>query len=465
MKYGLVFLGVILSIFVSTVSSLAGGGFALPGVGAKAMSMGGAFRGLADDWSAAYWNPGGLAYLDSSELNSEGYILNFRPEYTPNIQLGDAHYGIGYPTTTYYPDDRAFFLPEFSGFFKLAQLKGFIGGVAFYAPYKMQARWDLYKPPLGFDNTVSYPKFDHSTNILVWDIHPSVAKSFLDGKLGVGLGISVQRVNFELRHTVLIPTDFPRPYDFFPNDVWMKTNGWGIGFNAGVLYKYSPKLQFGLSYRSPVNVDLSGSLKMEIYYPMINVSGSQILGGTTLFKDGNFKTTLSLPGEVGFGVMFKPMEKLTFTSDISSVNWSVLESIDTKDFTLTPGQGDTLYLRVRDAKIPFKWKNIMRFSLGGEYMLREKLAVRGGYFFEKSPIPNSTFTLLVPDVGDGHGINMGLSYKISSYELGYDYQLLIYKKRDVSNIEDVNGDGRFDNMPGIYKMLSHCSRLSFTYRF
>jgi len=465
MKHGLVFLGVILFILISTVSSLAGGGFALPGVGSKAMSMGGAFRGLADDWSAAYWNPGGLAFLSKSEINSEGYILNFRPEYTPKMQLGEAQYGMGYPTTTHYPEDRAFFLPAISGFFKLTQMNGFVGGVAFYAPYKMQAKWDLYEPPLGFDNTVAYPKFDHSTNILVWDIHPSVAKSFMEGKLGLGLGISIQRADFELRQTVLVPTDLPRPYDYFPYDAWMKTSGWGLGFNAGVLYKFSPQLQFGLSYRSPVNVDLSGSMKLEIYYPLINVAGSQILGGTTRFKDGDFNPTLSLPSEIGIGVMFKPLEKLILTADVSSVNWSCLESIDTEDFTLTPGQGDTLYLGVRDAKMQFNWKNITRFSLGGEYMLKEKLAVRGGYFFEKSPIPNSTFTLLVPDVGDKQGINMGLSYKIGAFELGYDYQLLVYKKRDISNIEDVNGDGRFDNMPGIYKMLLHCSGLSVTFRF
>jgi long-subunit fatty acid transport protein len=98
-------------------------------------------------------------------------------------------------------------------------------------------------------------------------------------------------------------------------------------------------------------------------------------------------------------------------------------------------------------------------------MLKEKLAVRGGYFFEKSPIPNSTFNLLIPDVGDKNSINVGLSYRINSIELGYDYQLVLYKKRDFQDLQDVNGDGRYDNMPGIYKTIYHCSGLSFTYHF
>lgn len=37
------------------------GGIIGEGLGAKAMSMGGAFIGLADDSSAIYWNPSGLA--------------------------------------------------------------------------------------------------------------------------------------------------------------------------------------------------------------------------------------------------------------------------------------------------------------------------------------------------------------------------------------------------------------------
>ncbi len=463
MKHGFVFLGVILFILILSCFSYAGGGFAFPGVGSKALSMGGAFRGLADDWSAAFWNPGGLAYLSNTEISSSFYVLNFRPEYTPSMKLGESDYTFGYPAVTSYPEDRAFFLPNISGFYKFTQLNGFTGGVAFYAPYKMQSQWNLYKPPMGYNNTIEYPKYDHVTNILIWDIHPSVAKSFMEGKLGLGLGISIERADFELRRTVLVPTTYPRPYDFFPYDARMKTDGWGVGFNAGVLYKYSPKLQFGLSYRNPIDLNLSGSMKLEMYYPRI--TGSQILGGITSYKDNNFETTLSLPGEIGFGVMYKPIEKLTLTSDISSVNWSCLESIDTKDFTLTQSQNDTLYLDVRDAKIPFNWENIIRFSLGGEYMLKENLNVRGGYFFEKTPIPNSTFTLLIPDVGDKHSINLGLSYKINSVELGYDYQLVTYKKRDVKDFEDVNGDGRFDNMPGSYKMIYHCSGLSFCYHF
>jgi long-chain fatty acid transport protein len=294
-------------------------------------------------------------------------------------------------------------------------------------------------------------------------LHPTVAKNFMDGKLALGLGLSIQRADFNLRRAVLVPVEYPRPYDFWPVDAKMMTDGWGMGFNAGILYKASPKLQLGLSYQSPIDISLSGDMELEMYFPMI--PGSLIEGGTAYYKDGDFETTLPLPGEIGVGVMYKPMEKLTLTSDISSVNWSRLEYLDTKDMTITPGQLDTIYVDVRDAIIPFYWENIIKFSLGGEYILKEKWYLRAGYFFEQSPIPNSSFTLLIPDVGDKNGFNLGLSYKVESFEFGYDYQLVASQKRDVTTIEDTNGDGRFDNMPGNYKMIFHSSGLSFSYRF
>ncbi len=466
MKRRRIVLWLIFFVLACTGSSVAGGGFALPGVGSKALNMGGAFRAVADDWSAAFWNPAGLAYLPSSEFSTDLYALNFRPEYTPDVSLGESgfNYDFGFPEEKYYPDDRSFWLPSLSGFYKFPQVEGFTGGVAFYVPYKMEAEWDLYEPPSGFDNDIEYPIFEHKTDILVWDIHPTVAKSFMDDKLALGLGLSIQRSDFELRRTVLVPSfAMPRPYDFWPVDSYMRTDGWGLGFNVGVLYKASPTFQLGASYSSPMDVTLSGNMELEIYAPVI--PGSEILGGTGHYKDSDFETTLLLPGEIGLGVMYKPSEKLTLSSDISSVNWSRLDNLDIKDMVLTPSQHDTIYLSIRDTQWPFNWANITRFSLGAEYVLREELFLRGGYFFEQSPIPDETFTLLIPDVGDKHSVNLGLSYQVNSFEFGYDFQLVAHQKREFSTLQDINDDLRFDNMPGEYKMNFYSSGLSFTYRF
>ncbi|MFC2083104.1 hypothetical protein ACFLSG_03600, partial [Candidatus Bipolaricaulota bacterium] len=56
----------LISLSVSADGSLRGS--ILNGIGARAMAMGGAFTALADDATAAFWNPAGLAQLDDTRL-------------------------------------------------------------------------------------------------------------------------------------------------------------------------------------------------------------------------------------------------------------------------------------------------------------------------------------------------------------------------------------------------------------
>lgn len=68
------------------------GAFLQYGVGARALAMGGAFYAVADDATAAYWNPAGLAYLQRKELTTMQAALY---EQTSFNYMGYAH-----PTTT-----------------------------------------------------------------------------------------------------------------------------------------------------------------------------------------------------------------------------------------------------------------------------------------------------------------------------------------------------------------------------
>ena len=47
-------------------STVFSNGLSLNSIGARALGMGGAFVGLANDGTALYWNPAGLAGLNSS---------------------------------------------------------------------------------------------------------------------------------------------------------------------------------------------------------------------------------------------------------------------------------------------------------------------------------------------------------------------------------------------------------------
>ena len=52
--------------FVFTSGTLHAGGFETKGLGSRALGMGGAAIGLADDWSSIFWTTAGLAFLEGS---------------------------------------------------------------------------------------------------------------------------------------------------------------------------------------------------------------------------------------------------------------------------------------------------------------------------------------------------------------------------------------------------------------
>ncbi|MBI4777777.1 hypothetical protein HY792_02510, partial [Candidatus Desantisbacteria bacterium] len=56
--------GVVATVVLCLAASYAmAGGYEGPGLGAKGIGMGGASIGLADEWTAIYWNPAGLTQL------------------------------------------------------------------------------------------------------------------------------------------------------------------------------------------------------------------------------------------------------------------------------------------------------------------------------------------------------------------------------------------------------------------
>ncbi|MDP6985254.1 MAG: hypothetical protein QGG05_19420 [Candidatus Latescibacteria bacterium] len=68
-------LTILIAVPASTQEERAVGNFA--GVGVRSMAMGGAFVGVADDFTAVFWNPAGLAQIQQREiyvgLNRNGF--------------------------------------------------------------------------------------------------------------------------------------------------------------------------------------------------------------------------------------------------------------------------------------------------------------------------------------------------------------------------------------------------------
>jgi long-chain fatty acid transport protein len=467
----LVFAAILVALF--TQGALAGG-YALSGVGSKAINMGGAFRGLADDWSAAYWNPAGLTQTDSSEISGMLVAISPRPEYAPNIYFNNLN--VGYRNGhTLYPNDKTSFIPDFSGFFKLRAVKGMTVGLAIYIPYGLGSEWDLFNAT-GLDLSNPFPVYDHKADLNVIDFHPTIAKAFLDNKLSIGAGFSAQRGDITFGRTYLKPSGLPIPHENLIISSEMKGNGWGYGANFGILYKFSPKLQVGVSGRTSSTIKLEGTAKQELYSFNNETLKSILLAEAIsaadsaqirfLFSPDNHlsspsaKADLKTPADIGLGLAYKPTEKLTFTGDVAYTNWKALDSILIKLNGVAPDGSPAT-----NSAIVLNWKNTVRFSAGAEYWVSEPLAIRLGYYYDPSPIPIETLTPLIPDLGNKNSFNIGAGLRFGGAELSYNFEYLTFQSRTVTTLTDLNHDGVYDNFPGAYKSKLYASHISLSYRF
>ena len=79
----------VMLLLVLWSGSLYASGFENTGLGTTARGMGGAFRAIADDWSAAYYNPAGYAYIVDNQLGIGWGLINFRDEVRPQYVAVD----------------------------------------------------------------------------------------------------------------------------------------------------------------------------------------------------------------------------------------------------------------------------------------------------------------------------------------------------------------------------------------
>ncbi len=476
-----------------------GGGFAVEGIGSKANSLGGAFRGLADDWSAAYWNPAGLALQKRSEITFSGYVISSRVKFTPRTLSNGYDFGfVSDSTVERFPFDRNVPFGTFSGLLRFPQLGKLSFGTAVFVPFHHGSRWNLFSLPYAFrGDTIPpffFPERNYESSMRVVDVHPTVALSLMEGRLSLGAGVSIDRADLTFNRPILTPVEksyqvlvgevdtlksifdnLPemksRPEENVVSMTHLGVGSWGVGGNVGLLYKPNDKFSFGLSYRSPVRFKLKGEYHQRIFYPhnpskrdartqvgqifpdpyrfIFDGQGKEILLGPDLAR-----LTLDLPQDFGAGVALQPSRQWTVTADFAWVNWKKMDSL------LVTFEDSNLTARLGYPSHRFNWKNTLRLSGGVAYQHKESWFFRVGYFFDQSPIPDSTFNPLILDVGNKHAFNAGVSYLTGSWELAYNFAMVVAQERNFSEV-----NGLFNNLPGLYKDTRFTSMASVSYRF
>ena len=277
------------------------------------------------------------------------------------------------------------------------------------------------------------------TNLKTYNATPTIAYRINDW-ISIGAGVQVQyaQTTFGFAYNVLGAG----------TQAGLNGGGWGYGFTAGVTLTPTQNLTVGIGYRSGINQKLNGALMLPA-----------AAGGTP----GSINATVNLPDIVTASVRYRFAPQWTALGTVEWSNWSRIGTVS----VLQPN-GAPAIAGGSVVALPFQYQDGWFFSGGAEYQWNDRLALRSGVGFERSPVTDQVRMPLVPD-NDRIWLSAGATYQYSnkiSLDLAYTH---VFLKSTSINISAASGNPWFKPILGTYigDVSSHVDIISvgFHYRW
>ncbi|RQW00592.1 hypothetical protein EH223_17740 [candidate division KSB1 bacterium] len=393
------------------------------GVGARAMSMGGAYVGVADDYSAMYWNPAGLGQLRRMEVNvgfSHNKFVNNAAFLGVNSKAEDTFtrlnsIGITIPVPTY-QGSLVFGVGynkvlDFDNRFKIY---GDNDNWAYYQTWFNNTYFDFENE----DGSFYFQETDINNNMFQEqsitekgsENHFSFAGSmevqenfflgatvnFISGKNDYYMEFS-ETDKYELYNTV--DTVFDTLYNEFNDiivdttmyynnlDYWLfdqrvETKLSAVNLKIGALYRFGNTLRLGASIITPTTFKMTETFTENATEYLDN---DEIITGDPITNKIEYK--VKEPYAFHFGASLKLLNFL-FSAGAEFKDWSNAQ------FLTDPSYGNESQMQINN-RLEEDFKAVTKLRFGAEmYIPLIRAKVRAGYFTDPSPY---RYTNIRPD--------------------------------------------------------------------
>lgn len=395
-------------------SSMAfGGSFQLNLQGIRQTAMGGSGVAMPWDASTIFFNPGGLARLKGIQAYGS---VNF---VQPSVGYVQTPTG-GYSAFTNSHTSTPFAVYVGGPIQKDSKLAV---GVGIYTPFGSRLDW-------GNSWTGRYVVEDIKLQSIF--IQPTVSYAIND-MISVGAGFVYGFGSVDIDKAIPLQ-------DMTGADGQASLSGKanGLGYNLGVQIKATKDLQFGVSYRSKVN------MKVDDGDATFTVPASV----ASNFPNTSFTSNLPLPSMLTIGGAYKVCKDFTVQADVVFAGWKTYDSLSF-DFAENKAVSDT--------HDPRNYKNTVAFKLGGHYQISDEFAVMAGGGYDPTPTQNN---LVSPDAVDANRITLscGATYQpLPKLSIMACLNYTTTAKREVSYDPD--------NLSGAYQIKSLLPAIGLSYSF
>jgi len=393
---------IVLVVFFNISMAIAGG-FLIYDHDAAATGMGLAYTAQVDRPSAVFYNPAAMSRLKGTSISTGGAIIIPRTTYRNPIT--------GHETEMKH---HTYFVPNFYVTHKMSD--EFTAGFGFFCPFGISTDWpDNWEGR--FISTFTEIKTYFLNPAISWQVHP---------RLSLAVGFDYVFSEVEMKRAINLSKEVGIP-GLPEGRTKIEGDGEGQGFNLGLLYHVTKDIDFGMSYRSRIDIDYDGDAWFNIPATGIGIIDASL---ANIFQNGDVSIdNIDLPSILVVGLSTTMLKNWTFEFDFYWINWSTFNKISA-DFE-NPNTPDTIILR--------DWYDSLFYALGAKYQLNKSIVLRGGYMFRNTPIPSRTLDPILPD-SDSHLVNFGVGYQNKGLSIDLGYKAVFYNDRTTqTNIQGFNG--------------------------
>lgn len=392
------------------------------GSGARAIGMGGAFIAIADDATAASWNPAGLIQLERPEISIVGSFIDIDEDYRSsggNISQTslDDPISLNYASFAY-PSKSVVFSLNFQHLYNFEK--------------KLKSSNTVTMTTLSMLEITSQIEEDYQQSGAIYALSPSAAFQ-ISNNLSIGLTVNIWRDDLlwknqwkrkMQRNTVTTTMRNGTVIDKIhrsttASEIYKEMKG--VNLNAGLLWGISPKINVGLVFKSRFKAKF-------IRKRFFNVVTDAPFNPERIEEDEK-EVDITYPESFGIGLSYRHSDVFSAAFDVYRTEWSKYaineDGVETSLVTMKV---------VSETSV----KPTHQVRIGGEYLVAGPtyaIPFRFGAFLDPEPSEEGVKNFWGATVGSG--ITFFEKY---SFDLAYEFRRANDVKETVSGVEEIRSD-------------------------
>lgn len=420
------------AVVATTAGRVEAAGFSIFEQGSRATGMGGAFVAVADDGSAMFYNPAGLAKQSKKFTVMAGMTLII-----PDAEMS----GLApYPGPTYSAtqEPMVFFPPNLYVSMPLSDCVVLSFGTWF--PYGLTTAWKD-------QDTWAGRYISQRGELRNFTVGLQAAWQIADW-IGIGGGPELHISDVKLQQNQPLFNPYTnRVVDVAHVDIQTEGMEYDIGWGAGIMLTPVESLNIGASYHARADADYTG--RAFFYQMSTGYADLDALVASRIPVSPNasgahvpvpVSTTIQYPAITQLGVSYEFAKKFTLSFAANYTEWSafdktvlVFQTVDNKPIPTKTIQHD--------------YENAWAFRVGGLLKVSEHFDVELGWVYDQTPQPDKSVGPLLPDA-NRTGYTVGLSMPLFwGIKADLSYMALFFHDRTTTTNKD--------NFNGTYKTFAH----------